>query len=78
MPPDQADWLAGALHTHRDWTVVLAMLLAGLRRCEMPVLWFAGVRVTDRLLLRRLDVCDECRAGGGGAVAGEAAESGGE
>jgi hypothetical protein len=35
LPPDQADWLAGALRRHRDRTVVLAVLLAGLRGCEM-------------------------------------------
>ena len=33
--PQEADRLVGALRTHRDRAMVLAMLLAGLRRCEV-------------------------------------------
>jgi len=35
LSPGEADRLAGALRTHRDRAMVLAMLLAGLRRCEV-------------------------------------------
>lgn len=44
LPPDQADWLAGVLRTHRDRTV----LLVGLRRCEMLGLRLADVQVAGR------------------------------
>ena len=42
-------WSA-ALRTHRDRAMVLAMLLAGLRRCEVLGLRFADVQVADRRL----------------------------
>jgi integrase/recombinase XerD len=50
LSPQEADRLVGALRTHRDRAMVLAMLLAGLRRCEVLGLRFADVRVADRRL----------------------------
>jgi integrase/recombinase XerD len=50
LSPGEADWLVGALRTHRDRAMVLAMLLAGLRRCEALGLQFADVQVADRRL----------------------------
>ena len=50
LSPDEADRLVGALRTHRDRAMVLAMLLAGLRRCEVLGLRFADVQVADRRL----------------------------
>jgi site-specific recombinase XerD len=41
----------GALRTHRDRAMVLAMLLAGLRRCEVLGLRFDDVQVADRQLV---------------------------
>jgi hypothetical protein len=35
LSPGEADRLVGALRTHRDRAMVLGMLLAGLRRCEV-------------------------------------------
>ena len=49
LSPGEADRLV-ALRTHRDRAMVLAMLLAGLRRCEVLGLRFADVRVADRRL----------------------------
>src|SRR5438067_800776 len=46
----EADRLVGALRTHRDRAMVLAMLLAGLRRCEVLGLRFEDVQVADRRL----------------------------
>ena len=40
LSPGEADRLVGALRTHRDRAMVLAMLLAGLRRCEVLGLRF--------------------------------------
>ncbi len=51
LPPEEADRLAGALRTHRDRAMVLAMLLAGLRRCEVLGLRFCDVQVADRRLV---------------------------
>jgi len=48
LPPREADRLVGALRTHRDRA--MAMLLAGLRRCEVLGLRFADVQVADRRL----------------------------
>src|SRR5450432_1405071 len=42
LSPEEADRLVAALRTHRDRAMVLAMLLAGLRRCEV-----LGVRLAD-------------------------------
>src|SRR5215469_14794968 len=51
LSPAEADRLVGALRTHRDRAMVLAMLLAGLRRCEVLGLRFADVQVADRRLV---------------------------
>jgi integrase/recombinase XerD len=51
LSPAEADHLVGALRTHRDRAMVLAMLLAGLRRCEVLGLRFADVQVADRRLV---------------------------
>jgi integrase/recombinase XerD len=50
LSPEEAGRLIGALRTHRDRAIVLAMLLAGLRRCEALGLRFADVQVADRRL----------------------------
>jgi integrase len=42
VDPDEADALLGALRTHRDRAMVQAMLLGGLRRCEV-----LGLRLGD-------------------------------
>ena len=51
LSPAEADRLVAALHTDRDRAMVLAMLLAGLRRCEVLGLRFADVQVADRRLV---------------------------
>ena len=51
LSPQEADRLLGALRTHRDRAMVLAMLLAGLRRCEVLGLRFDDVQVADRRLV---------------------------
>jgi integrase len=50
LPPADADRLVASLRTHRDRAMVLAMLLAGLRRCEVLGLRLADVQVADRRL----------------------------
>jgi integrase len=50
LSPGEADRLVGALRTHRDRAMVLAMLLAGLRRCEVLGVRFEDVQVADRRL----------------------------
>jgi integrase/recombinase XerD len=50
LAPDEVDRLLGALRTDRDNAMVLAMVLAGLRRCEVLGLRIADVRVGDRRL----------------------------
>lgn len=50
LQPDQVDRLLAALRTARDTAMVLAMLLAGLRRCEVLGLRFVDVQVADRRL----------------------------
>ena len=42
IDPDQADAFTAALRTHRDRAMVAAMLLGGLRRCEV-----LGLRLAD-------------------------------
>ncbi len=51
LSPGEADRLVGALRTHRDRAMILAMLLAGLRRCEVLGLRFTDVQVADRRLV---------------------------
>src|SRR5262249_27252739 len=50
LAPQEVDRLVSALRTHRDRAMVLAMVLAGLRRCEVLGLRLADVRVPDRRL----------------------------
>ena len=50
LAPEEADRLVGALRTHRDQAMLLAMLLAGLRRCEVLGLRLGDVLVADRRL----------------------------
>ena len=50
LAPDEVDRLLGALRTDRDNAMVLAMVLAGLRRCEVLGLRIADVRAGDRRL----------------------------
>jgi site-specific recombinase XerD len=50
LAPDEVGRLLGALRTGRDNAMVLAMVLAGLRRCEVLGLRIADVRVGDRCL----------------------------
>ncbi len=50
LAPQEADRLVGALRTHRDRAMVLAMLPTGLRRCEVLGLRFGDVQVADRRL----------------------------
>ena len=51
LPPREADRLVGALRTHRDRAMVLAMVLAGLRRCAVLGLRLQDVQVADRRLV---------------------------
>ena len=51
LGPAEADRLLWALRTDRDRAMVLAMLLAGLRRCEVLGLRFEDVQVADRRLV---------------------------
>jgi site-specific recombinase XerD len=50
LAPEEVDRLVAALRTHRDRAMVLAMVLAGLRRCEVLGLRLADVRPGDRRL----------------------------
>ena len=50
LAPAEVDRLVAALRTQRDRAMVGAMLLAGLRRCEVLGLRFADVQVADRRL----------------------------
>jgi site-specific recombinase XerD len=50
LSPDEVNRLTGALRTRRDLAMVAAMLLGGLRRCEVLGLRLADVRVADRRL----------------------------
>jgi integrase/recombinase XerD len=50
LSAQDADKLVAALRTHRDRAMVLAMLLAGLRRCEVLGLRLEDVQVADRRL----------------------------
>jgi site-specific recombinase XerD len=48
LNPDEVDRLVAALRTSRDRAMVLAMVLGGLRRCEVLGLRLADLRVGDR------------------------------
>ena len=50
IDPDEADALMGALRTHRDRAMVQAMLLGGLRRCEVLGLRLGDVRPGEKRL----------------------------
>jgi integrase/recombinase XerD len=50
LSPGEVDALIGALRTHRDRAMVFAMVLGGLRRCEVLGLRLPDVRVADRSL----------------------------
>jgi integrase/recombinase XerD len=50
IDPDEADALLAALRTHRDRAMVQAMLLGGLRRCEVSGLRLGDVRPGERRL----------------------------
>jgi site-specific recombinase XerD len=48
LTPVEIDALLGALRTHRDRAMVLAMVLGGLRRCEVLGLQLGDLRVAER------------------------------
>jgi integrase/recombinase XerD len=50
LSPTDADALVDALRRHRDRAMVFAMLLGGLRRCEVLGLRLADIRVPERSL----------------------------
>jgi len=50
LGPDEVDVLLAALRTRRDTAMVLAMLLGGLRRCEVLGLRLGDVRAGERRL----------------------------
>jgi site-specific recombinase XerD len=51
LSPGEVDRLAGALRTARDRAMVLAMVLVGLRRCEVLGLRLSDVQIADRRLM---------------------------
>ena len=50
LSPEEVDTLVSALRTHRDRALVFAMLLGGLRRCEVLGLRLEDVKVAERSL----------------------------
>jgi integrase len=48
LTPAEVDALTGALRTHRDRAMVAAMVLGGLRRCELLGLRLEDLRVAER------------------------------
>jgi integrase len=48
LTPSEVDALTGALRTHRDQAMVAAMVLGGLRRCEVLGLRLEDLRVAER------------------------------
>jgi site-specific recombinase XerD len=48
LTPSQVDALTGALRTHRDRAMVAAMVLGGLRRCEVLGLRLEDLRAAER------------------------------
>jgi integrase len=53
LSPSDVDALLGALRTHRDRALVQAMLLGGLRRCEVLGLRLGDVNAGERRLFLR-------------------------
>ena len=53
LTPTEVDALTQALRTHRDRAMVAAMVLAGLRRCEVLGLRMEDLRVAERRLFIR-------------------------
>jgi site-specific recombinase XerD len=51
LAPVEVDRLVGAVRTARDRAMVLAMVLVGLRRCEVLGLRLSDVQIADRRLL---------------------------
>ena len=50
LSPGEVTALLGALRTHRDRAMVYAMVLGGLRRCEVLGLALGDVQVPERSL----------------------------
>ncbi|MGP8007868.1 MAG: tyrosine-type recombinase/integrase [Acidimicrobiales bacterium] len=50
LSPPEVDALVGALRTHRDRAMVFAMVLGGLRRCEVLGLRLVDIQVAERSL----------------------------
>ena len=50
LSPAEVDALVGALRTHRDRAMVFAMVLGGLRRCEVLGLRLVDIQVAERSL----------------------------
>jgi integrase/recombinase XerD len=50
LSPAEVDALIGALRTHRDRAMVFAMVLGGLRRCEVLGLRLSDIQVAERSL----------------------------
>src|SRR5665647_1356253 len=50
LSPAEVDALVGALRTHRDRAMVFAMVLGGLRRCEVLGLRLSDIQVAERSL----------------------------
>ena len=48
LAPDEVDALTSSLRTHRDQAMVSAMVLGGLRRCEVLGLRMGDLRVAER------------------------------
>jgi site-specific recombinase XerD len=48
LSPAEVDALTGAMRTHRDRAMVAAMVLGGLRRCEVLGLRLSDLRVAER------------------------------
>jgi integrase/recombinase XerD len=51
LSPVEVDAFVGALRTHRDRAMVFAMVLGGLRRCEVLGLRLRDIQVAERSLL---------------------------
>jgi integrase/recombinase XerD len=58
LAPDEVDALFAALRTDRDRAMVEAMVLGGLRRCEVLGLDLADVRVGERRVFTRMARAD--------------------